>query len=65
MGTAINEEPSPLGSGSVLGKTEPILMLRLLNPEYCNVLIHGKVVYSSFDMRAQREKFALRNGVSS
>lgn len=40
-------------------------MLRLLNPEYCDVLIHGKVVYSSFDKTAQREKFALRNGVSS
>lgn len=39
-------------------------MLRLLNPEYCDVLIHGKVVYSSFDKTAQREKFALRNGVS-
>lgn len=48
-----------------LERRSPILMLRLLNPEYCDVLIHGKVVYSSFDKTAQREKFALRNGVSS
>lgn len=48
-----------------LERRSPILMLRFLNPEYCDVLIHGKVVYSSFDKTAQREKFALRNGVSS